>query len=107
MSTSYSTVVVNPLVGQGVSDKLMKTNFALWRMQVLVGVRGARLEGFLDGTTKVPTTMIKETEDGKKVELSNPAYEEWVATDQQVRTEFNFKYVKFYPVSANYLQDCC
>jgi hypothetical protein len=28
--------------------------------------------------------MIKETKDGKEVELFNPAYEEWVAMDQQV-----------------------
>lgn len=84
MSTSYSTVAINPLAGQGVSEKLTKTNFALWRMQVLAAVRGARLEGFLTGAAKAPTTMIKETKDGKEVEVSNPAYEEWVATDQQV-----------------------
>ena len=60
------------------------------------------------GAVKDSVAMVFIYEkDGKKVELSNPAYEEWVATDQQVRTEFNFKYVKFYPVSANYLQDCC
>lgn len=53
-------------------------------MQVLAAVRGARLEGFLTGAAKAPTTMIKETKDGKEVEVSNPAYEEWVATDQQV-----------------------
>jgi hypothetical protein len=43
-----------------------------------------RLEGFLIGAAKTPTTMIKETKDGKEVELFNPAYEEWVAMDQQV-----------------------
>ena len=84
MSTSYSTVAINPLAGQGVSEKLTKTNFALWRMQVLAAVRGARLEGFLTGAAKAPTTMIKETKDGNEAEVSNPAYEEWVATDQQV-----------------------
>jgi hypothetical protein len=60
MSTSYSTVTINPLAGQGVSEKLTKTNFTLWRMQVLATVRGARLEGFLTGAIKAPTTMITE-----------------------------------------------
>jgi hypothetical protein len=84
MSTPYSTIAINPLAGQGVSEKLTKANFALWRMQVLAAVRGARLEGFLTGAAKAPTAMIKETKDGNEAEVSNPAYEEWVATDQQV-----------------------
>jgi hypothetical protein len=44
----------------------------------------ARMEGFLTGAAKAPTAMIKETKDGNEAEVSNPAYEEWVAMDQQV-----------------------
>lgn len=83
MSTSY-VAAINPLVGQVVSEKLTKHNHALWKMQVLAIVRGARLEGFLTGITKTPASTVKRTSDGKQEEVQNPLYIEWVATDQQV-----------------------
>ena len=84
MSTSYAAAI-NPLVGQAVSEKLNKNNHALWKMQVLAIVRGARLEGFLTGATKTPpASTMKTTADGKEEEVQNPLYVEWVATDQQV-----------------------
>ena len=66
MSTSYAAAI-NPLVGQAVSEKLNKNNHALWKMQVLAIVRGARLEGFLTGATKTPpASTMKKTADGKE-----------------------------------------
>ena len=59
MSTSYAAAI-NPLVGQAVSEKLNKNNHALWKMQVLAIVRGARLEGFLTGATKTPPCVYHE-----------------------------------------------
>jgi len=67
MSTSYAAAI-NPMVGQAISEKLNKNNHALWKMQVLAIVRGARLEGFLTGATKTPppASTMKKTADGKE-----------------------------------------
>ncbi|KAK1607649.1 hypothetical protein QYE76_031322 [Lolium multiflorum] len=77
--------MTNPLAGQSVSEKLTRTNYLVWQSQVLPAVRGARLMGYLDGTTKEPTETIEvDDEKGGKVTVSNPAYEKWITTDQQV-----------------------
>jgi hypothetical protein len=57
---------------------------------VLTAIRGARLEGHLNGKTVAPATQIEaeqKKEDDKakaKIKIDNPAYEEWFAADQQV-----------------------
>ncbi|XP_071680966.1 uncharacterized protein [Lolium perenne] len=77
--------MTNPLAGQSVSEKLTRTNYLVWQSQVLPAVRGARLMGYLDGTTKEPAETIEvDDEKGGKVKVSNPAYEKWITTDQQV-----------------------
>ncbi|WVZ92939.1 LOW QUALITY PROTEIN: hypothetical protein U9M48_038969 [Paspalum notatum var. saurae] len=82
---SSSTPVHNPLIGHTISEKLTKGTYALWKAQVLAVIRGARLEGYLTGATKAPAATIKGKDDaGKEVNLPNPAFEDWVATDQQV-----------------------
>ncbi|KAK1646191.1 hypothetical protein QYE76_063996 [Lolium multiflorum] len=76
----------SPLPSQGTSEKLTRDNFLLWETQVLPAIRGARLMGFLDGTNKAPADKITvDDSDGKgRTEVSNPEYENWVQTDQQV-----------------------
>ncbi|CAN6312345.1 unnamed protein product [Urochloa humidicola] len=81
---SSSSTFLNPLAGQTVSEKLTKTNHAIWKMQVLATVRGVRLEGFLTSVIKAPAAMIKEKQGEKEVDVPNPAHGEWVAVDQQV-----------------------
>jgi hypothetical protein len=82
---SSSSNIVNPLLGQAVSKKLTKSNHVLWNAQVRVMIRGARLIGFLTGDAKAPDEKIKSKgADGHKVEVPNPDYENWEATDQQV-----------------------
>jgi hypothetical protein len=41
--------LASPL-GLLVSEKLSKNNLQLWKLQVLPTIRGAQLEGYLDGT---------------------------------------------------------
>lgn len=77
-SSSSSAPIINPLVGQAISEKLIKTNHALWKPQILAVVRGARL------AIKPPTPLVKEKQGDKEVEVRNPAYVEWAAIDQQV-----------------------
>lgn len=79
--SSSPLATYNPLFGQVISEKLTKANYALWKAQALTIVRGVRLEGFLTGASKAPA---KEVASEKDAVVANPAYEEWVATDQQV-----------------------
>lgn len=84
MASSSSTAVSNPLFGVQVSEKLSKQNHALWRAQVLIVIRGARLEGHITGETAVPAAQLSKTVEGKEVKFSNPAHDEWIAADQQI-----------------------
>jgi hypothetical protein len=46
---------------------------------------GARLMALLEGTEPVPPANLEvEDENKKKVSVPNPAYEAWIAKDQQV-----------------------
>ena len=83
MSTSNHSST-NPLVGVVISDKISKTNHTTWKAQVLATVRGARLMGHLTSVSKAPEEEITVKTEGKETKTSNPAYEEWYATDQQV-----------------------
>jgi hypothetical protein len=47
-------------------------------------MKGARLEGFLTGTAKMPDEFIITKEGDKEIKTPNPAHENWVAMDQQV-----------------------
>lgn len=51
------------------------------KAQVRAAMRGARLEGYLTGATKMPD---EETVDNKGKKSPNPAFEEWEAKDQQI-----------------------
>lgn len=85
MASSSSASTTNPLFGVQITEKLSKTNHALWKEQVLSTIRGARLEGFINGKTVAPAAEIQEkAADGKLVNLPNPAHDEWFAQDQQV-----------------------
>jgi hypothetical protein len=75
---SSSSNIVNPLLGQAVSEKLTKSNHVLWNAQVRAMIRGARLIGFLTGDAKAPDEKIKSKgADGHEVEVPNPNYENW------------------------------
>ncbi|WVZ53456.1 hypothetical protein U9M48_004396 [Paspalum notatum var. saurae] len=74
----------NPLVGISITEKLSKSNYGMWKAQVLAAVRGSRLVGHLTGASQAPSAEIDGEVDGKTCKVPNPAYEEWYATDQQV-----------------------
>lgn len=83
---SSSTAAAPAILGQVVTEKLTKTNFVLWKAQVLAMLRGAQLVGFLDDSIKPPSKMVvlqdKDGNPGKKV--VNVVYTQWVAQEQQV-----------------------
>jgi len=74
----------NPLVGIPITEKLSKTNYAMWEAQILAAIHGARLYRHLTGPTPAPSAEIDGEVDGKSCKVPNPAYNEWYATDQQV-----------------------
>jgi hypothetical protein len=73
MSSSSSSFAnpLNPLVCIAISEKLSKTNHAMWKAQILAAVRGARLVGHLTGDTPEPAKEITVKVDGKNVQTPN------------------------------------
>jgi hypothetical protein len=81
-STAPNKSSVNSL-RQIALEKMSRENFIFWQAQVLVAVRGARLYGYLDGTTKAPSKeiQVQQADNTSKAEES-PAYVAWYAQDQ-------------------------
>ncbi|KAM0884943.1 hypothetical protein ACQ4PT_030646 [Festuca glaucescens] len=76
---------VTTTLGASPTEKLMRTNFLLWKMQVLPAVRGALIMGLLDGSDAAPCKTLEVEDTHKKmVTVPNPAYVAWMARDQQV-----------------------
>jgi hypothetical protein len=89
MASSSALNVASPLFGQVITEKLTKTNFPLWRAQVLPILRGAQLQGYLDGTDTPPGELEakggEKAKDGEKVKkVPNPDHAAWKAMEQQV-----------------------
>jgi hypothetical protein len=65
--------------------KLTRENFLYWQTQVLPSLRGARVMGLLDGSDAAPPKFLEvEDEHKKKTTVPNPAFDVWIAKDQQV-----------------------
>jgi hypothetical protein len=73
---SSSNSLVNAAIGHPVTERLTKTNYPLWKLQVLPALRGAQLFGYADGMVQAPAAEIDDA-NGKKV--PNPAYVQWLA----------------------------
>jgi hypothetical protein len=73
-----------PVILQPMTEKLGKNNHTTWRVQVLATLCGARLDGYVTGKKKAPTTELEEKQGDQKVMVANPKYEDWLASDQQV-----------------------
>jgi hypothetical protein len=72
-----SSSAANPLLGQPVTEKLTKSNHALWKAQIRAAVRGARLQGYLTGASKAPSAeVVVKGADGKEVTVPNPALDD-------------------------------
>lgn len=65
MASSSSAGSPNPLLRIQVTEKLTKSNYALWRAQVFTAIRGARLEGYVTGKVVAPDDEIDEKQGDK------------------------------------------
>jgi hypothetical protein len=80
-----SSIVSNPFFGFQVTEKLSKTNHALWKAQILTVIRGARYEGHINSKTEPPDAeVVEKAADGTAVTNPNPTFETWYARDQQI-----------------------
>jgi len=68
-----SSSLSNPLFGVQITEKLSKSNHALWKAQVLSTIRGPRLEGFINGKTVAPAAEVEGKDSaGKTTQVSKP-----------------------------------
>jgi hypothetical protein len=49
-----NTAILNPLMGIAITEKLGKSNHAMWKAQILAAVRGSRMVGHLTGASPPP-----------------------------------------------------
>jgi hypothetical protein len=87
MVSSSSTGSPTPLLGYVVAEKLTMTNYSFWKAQVLPILRGAQLQGYLDGTKVASAKTIEGKKAGDKAEATkeeNLEYIQWSAMEQQV-----------------------
>ena len=71
-------------IGNAITIKLTRTNFLLWKAQVVPIVRGHQLFGYLDGSVHAPATMVAEGTGAEARQVPNPEYATWYAQDQTV-----------------------
>jgi len=85
---SSSTVLAAISLGfLPVTEKLTRSNHAMWHAQILSALRGAQAEHFIDPAARPPEKYLAP-KGNKKMDdeppVVNPEYEKWVAKDQQV-----------------------
>jgi hypothetical protein len=80
MASSFVPIHIH----HAVTIRLTKSNFLLWRAQLLPFLRSAKLLGYLDGSLSPPAQQIASTSDNGITMVSNPDYDRWFDQDQQV-----------------------
>jgi hypothetical protein len=91
-SSSSSAALAFPPIGFiPVSEKLTRSNYPMWRLQVLSAIRGTLLAEYIKPTAtplEMYLTPVKKDgakpDDDKESPVPNPDYETWIAKDQQV-----------------------
>lgn len=58
--------------GHPVTEKLTKSNFTLRKVKILPAIRGAQLEGFLNGSMLAPVKEINVKVGDKDIKQPNP-----------------------------------
>jgi hypothetical protein len=67
-----------------VTIRLTKSNYLLWRAQLVPFLRSAKLMGYLDGTLPAPAQLIASSTATGAAQVANPAYIRWYDQDQQL-----------------------
>lgn len=67
-----------------ITCRLTRTNFLLWKAQVVPILRGIQLFGYLDGTTPMPPATVTEGTGATVRQVDNPAHSAWIIQDQAI-----------------------
>ncbi|XP_071683216.1 uncharacterized protein [Lolium perenne] len=67
-----------------ITVRLDRTNYLLWRTQVVPNIAGQGWYGFLDGSCTAPPSTITTGTGDAAVTQPNPAYANWWYTDQRI-----------------------
>ncbi|CAN6360802.1 unnamed protein product [Urochloa humidicola] len=84
MASSSSSSVGS--LGPPISEKLTRDNFLLWKAQILPAIKGARLIGILDGSSKAPATTVTIEQSDKKSYPMRPMTTGWCKTSNSSAT---------------------
>lgn len=80
MSSTFAPIPIH----HAVTIRLNKTNYMLWRAQLLPYLRSTKLIGFIDGSISAPPKLVaSSTAEGAEL-VPNPAYDRWYDQDQQL-----------------------
>ena len=78
-SSSISSFTFTTLI------KLDRSNYMIWKSQILSSVRANDIEGFLDGSKICPSQFLDDKPRSSSVDLrENPAYVTWKKQDQML-----------------------
>jgi hypothetical protein len=80
MASSFTPIPFH----SAITIRLTKSNYLLWRAQLLPYLRSTKLLGFLDGSSPAPPKEIPVSSTPGDELITNPAYEWWLDKDQQV-----------------------
>ncbi|XP_021321744.1 uncharacterized protein LOC110437591 [Sorghum bicolor] len=91
-STAAALASFSPLDLFPVTEKLTRNNHPMWKLQVLSGLRGAKMEKYIDLAERPPEKYIppkaaktsNEKPSADDAPILNPEFKKWVAQDQQV-----------------------
>ena len=83
-SSSAAASTLAAALGAPPAQLLTRENALMWKALVIPALRGARVLKLVEGEDKAPVEFLEVEIDGAKSKTENPAYETWIARDQQV-----------------------
>jgi hypothetical protein len=83
-SGAQNSIMAPIPIHQVVTIRLTKTNFLLWRAQLLPYLQSSKLIGNLDGTQVAPEKTVAASPVAGAEQIPNPTYENWYDQDQQL-----------------------
>jgi hypothetical protein len=86
MASSSSVPAIPASQSIPVFEKMTQDNYRLWRAEVLLVICMAQLEGFIDGSERVPERNVEVKKDSRKLTIPNPDYSTWCMRDLHVLT---------------------
>lgn len=81
---AHELVTTIPSFSIPITEKLIRTNYVMWRAKIMPSIRAAQLEGVLTGADPEPLATITNKSGDTSSTVPNPEYARWIARDQAV-----------------------